>query len=96
MGASPSDSTASLDLDRQFAPYRPGTESGVVAVSWGLGRHSGTLSWIDLLDKPCVVVLGEAGTGKTTELKRQAEHLRASEKPAFFGVLLRSSLQPIR
>ena len=41
-------------------------------------------SWEDLLNHPRVVILAEAGMGKTQELKAQAEKLRSQGKYTFF------------
>jgi hypothetical protein len=43
-----------------------------------------SLDWDALLTNWCVVVLGEAGTGKTTEFQRQVDRLVADERQAFF------------
>jgi hypothetical protein len=42
------------------------------------------LEWDSILAKWCVVVLGEAGTGKTTEFQRQVARLVKDDKYAFF------------
>lgn len=41
-------------------------------------------SWADLLKKPRVVLLSEAGAGKTFEIRAAAKRLVAEGKPAFF------------
>ncbi|WP_019099820.1 NACHT domain-containing protein [Pseudomonas putida] len=48
-----------------------------------LGR-SGTLIWSDLLAHHRVVLLAEAGSGKTEEIRNIAHRLRSEGKPAFF------------
>lgn len=40
--------------------------------------------WSDLLEEPRVVVLSEAGSGKTAELRQVCRELRQRAKPAFF------------
>jgi hypothetical protein len=45
------------------------------------------LSWSDLLKKRIVIILGEAGTGKTFEFERQAARLQQDNKAAFFLAL---------
>jgi len=42
------------------------------------------LTWADVLPSPCVVLLGEAGSGKTSELRAQAERLVGEGRTAFF------------
>lgn len=48
-----------------------------------LGRD-GRLAWSDLLEKSVVVILAEAGAGKTTEVREIALRLRRESKVAFF------------
>ena len=50
-------------------------------------RGTESLSWSDLLKKRVVVILGEAGTGKTFEFERQAARLQQDNKAAFFLAL---------
>jgi hypothetical protein len=47
----------------------------------------GSLSWTELLDEPRVLVLAEAGSGKTKEMQSQAERLVRDGKHAFFVAL---------
>ena len=49
----------------------------------GLGWSTGT-TWEDLLRSKRVLIVGEAGTGKTYECRSQAKRLRESGQPAFF------------
>jgi hypothetical protein len=42
------------------------------------------LTWADVLKNPRTVVLSEAGSGKTQEIRHLAMRLRAAAKPAFF------------
>ncbi|CAJ8169967.1 Uncharacterised protein [Burkholderia pseudomallei] len=44
----------------------------------------GRLTWSDLHEQRVVVVVGEAGIGKTTEFKSETERLRRAGNPAFF------------
>lgn len=44
----------------------------------------GTLSWEDLLELPRVVLLAEAGSGKTWEMEEQSRTLRQAGKAAYF------------
>ena len=46
-----------------------------------------SLSWSELLKKRVVVILGEAGTGKTVEFERQAARLQQDNKAAFLLAL---------
>lgn len=47
-------------------------------------RGDTSLSWSDLLKKRVVVILGEAGIGKTFEFQHQAARLPREDKAAFF------------
>lgn len=49
-------------------------------------RHSraGNLLWLDLLTHHRVILLSEAGSGKTEEIRNVARQLRSEGKPAFF------------
>jgi hypothetical protein len=42
------------------------------------------LRWADILSKRCSVVLGEAGSGKTTEFRQRARRCREEGRNAFF------------
>lgn len=43
-----------------------------------------TTGWADLLSEHRVVILSEAGSGKTEEIRQAAKRLRSEGKPAFF------------
>ena len=79
-------STNSIALDRTFLEV-PDAADGVepeqmLRVARALNRGQ---SWSQLLEHPYVVVLGEAGTGKSTEFERQADELTTSGQWAFFA-----------
>jgi hypothetical protein len=78
-----------IDLDRHFAPLRENAgdedsalESYVAGSRWFRSR---TPDWEELLTHRLVVVLGEAGSGKTFEMRNQA----ASTRRGRFSFLLR-------
>lgn len=52
-------------------------------VSYG-GVYGAALTWDELWRSQAVVILAEAGAGKTTELKAQADKLEQAGRPAFF------------
>ncbi len=60
-----------------------------------LSGQSPTVGWNDLLEHRRVVILGEAGSGKTRELQFKAESLRRSGKSAFFIRLDRLVSEPL-
>ena len=49
-----------------------------------VGADNESWTWDVLLEFPVLIILGEAGIGKTCELKGRADQLRAAGKPAFF------------
>ena len=72
-------------IARTFQDIQEGqlTEADQQAFLVGLGWSTGTL-WENLLRSKRVLIVGEAGTGKTYECRSQAKKLRASGQPAFF------------
>lgn len=71
-----------IDLNRVLLPVASSHEA---SVAMAFGYHSErVLTWHRALAFPCLVVLGEAGSGKTRELRAQAERLRAEGHAAFF------------
>ena len=76
----------SIDLRREFVPITDDSAT-VAAGPWlaAFARHRGDdLGWKQVLQHPYVVVLGEAGTGKSTEFRRQVATLRGHGDHAFF------------
>ena len=53
----------------------------IARLSSSLGKKT---HWQDILENRCVVVLGEAGTGKTAEFQLQVEKLKGQNASAFF------------
>jgi hypothetical protein len=73
-----------IDLNRSFAPMARdrdfSDESFDVHLELGL---PGKVHWKELLEKPRVVILAEAGAGKTREFKEIALRLQREGKFAF-------------
>jgi hypothetical protein len=73
-----------IELDRIFLPYKDEDESAPdmlrAMAEFGLDR----MHWSDLLAMTRVVILAEAGTGKTHEILETARRLRREGKTAFF------------
>lgn len=65
-----------LTREEQIEPSLLGSISG-----W---EHGDGISWNEILESERVVVLAEAGSGKTRELQTQVKVLNDQEKPAFF------------
>ena len=72
-----------IQLDRKFAEFDEHLQAGELDDSF---RYDSPLwkSWSDILKNRCTVILAEAGSGKTTELRAQTERLRSEGQPAFF------------
>jgi hypothetical protein len=74
-----------VDLHRTFSLHKnvPTTDDGDSWIEYfGLGR--GRKTWSDLHENLLVVVLGEAGIGKTVEFQNEASRLVKNGKHAFF------------
>ncbi|PMX03064.1 hypothetical protein C1X59_05370 [Pseudomonas sp. FW215-R2] len=77
-------SDAFIDLDRTFSKIPLDADvSDDVDLS---GRHSrqGELRWPDLITHHRVILLSEAGSGKTAEIRNVAYELRSQGKTSFF------------
>jgi hypothetical protein len=77
-----------IQLNRQFIEWHE-TEVGELSdpeVLIRFGIHRGT-SWDDLLKRRRVVILAEAGSGKTAELKSQAQRLASDGEFAFYATV---------
>ncbi|MBB5441608.1 MULTISPECIES: hypothetical protein [unclassified Paraburkholderia] len=72
-----------VDLLRTFTRPSEQSEEDDDWTTYLDAKH-GKLTWSDLHEKRVVVVVGEAGIGKTTEFKDETERLRTQGKVAFF------------
>lgn len=72
-----------VDLERTFTPIDKKEQ-----LDWGsstLGRkYGGWLNWPDLLEKPYIVILAEAGGVKTEELRFQSRKITEAGAAAFY------------
>jgi hypothetical protein len=73
-----------IDLGREFMPFKDEPD-------WELSYHTflsdsylGATSWPGLLKRRRIVILAEAGSGKTFELREKAGALTAAGTPAFY------------
>jgi hypothetical protein len=74
-----------IDLNRTFSEHRNApTDSDDTDWSLFLGHRHGSKTWTDLHKAPLVVVLGEAGIGKTIEFQSEVARLRLANQAAFF------------
>ena len=74
-----------IPLNRQFLPWTSdtGADPELLTYFWS----SAKLGWPDLLKKHRVVVLAEAGSGKSTELEEQARLKRETAEPVFHATV---------
>ena len=73
-----------IELHRTFHELsKHSSENDDVDISRALGI-GGRLSWPDLIKEYRLIILSEAGSGKTYEIRNVAHTLREQEKPAFF------------
>jgi len=76
-----------INVDRTFSMFHEENEASDQDYGYWFHRHSvdqNSLSWPKFSEKRVVVILGEAGIGKTYEFKAQSERLKHENKPAFF------------
>lgn len=77
-----------IDLQRRFYEQpKAGIEDPDTLAIFGESKFSGALGWPELLKRNRVVILAEAGSGKTFEMREQANRLYADGKNAFFAPL---------
>lgn len=73
-----------IQLDRTFHDLALSEEEGKESELFRLMRRDKPTQWSDLLEEPRVVLLSEAGSGKTQELRHVCRDLRQRAKRAFF------------
>lgn len=76
-----------VELGRLFSPLK--ADEIVTAAhidGWG-ARYSGTMGWDGVLEHRCVVVLAEAGNGKSEEFRAQARKLSTGGKCGFYATI---------
>lgn len=75
-----------IQLNRKFVEFDERLQAGESDdFLFGLNLSSKIgKPWSDILKNRCTVILAEAGSGKTTELRAQTERLRSEDQAAFF------------
>lgn len=77
-----------IPLDRRFFEWRnTDDELSDPDLLGRFGLSEGARTWADLLKRRRVVILAEAGSGKTEELKEQARRLSADGKYVFYATV---------
>lgn len=70
-----------IELERTFHGLAPGDDDSEIVPGRRIGR---SFTWSELLTEHRVVVLSEAGSGKTEEFRNVAKITREEGKAAFF------------
>lgn len=73
-----------VELNRTFLDFDEKNDVEGAALKSYMAGLFGELNWDKLFQSKYVVILGEAGSGKTWELEAQAEKLRAQGRYSFF------------
>jgi hypothetical protein len=73
-----------VQLDRTFHDLALNEDEGKAAEVFSLMRRNKPLRWPELLEEPRVVLLSEAGSGKSEEVRHVCRDLRAGKNHAFF------------
>lgn len=73
-----------IQLNRTFHDLAFSEEEGGESELFRLIRREKPMQWSDLLEEPRVVLLSEAGSGKTEEIRHACRDLRLRKKHAFF------------
>ena len=73
-----------VSLDRTFHDLTISEENGDQSRLRRILSHEPALRWSDLLKEPRVILLSEAGSGKTEEIRHTSRRLRTEGRTAFF------------
>src|SRR5690348_756396 len=73
---------ATIPLNRRFVEWQ-GTDLSDLSFRAYLSLRGGGMPWDELLDKRRIVILAEAGSGKSTELKEAARGMAALGRFSF-------------
>ena len=88
--------TSFIDVQRRFHDLtEEDLEETESLLAWSEYDFGPAVSWSDLLEDDRVVLLAEAGAGKTMEMTEQAKRLAGEGRFAFFVPLESLDLQPI-
>lgn len=73
-----------VPIERTFVELKGSSEHEADSELLYLGARKKPLHWPEVLDEHRVILLSEAGSGKTTEILQKARQMRATGKCAFF------------
>jgi len=77
-----------IELDRQFKKFLSedieNDDNNFDLLGFNVSANGESIGWVDLQKKKRIVILSEAGTGKTEEIKNLTHKLREQDKKAFF------------
>src|SRR6185312_10691148 len=73
-----------IELDRTFRDLAISDDEGDEAKMVRLWGRETPTRWADLLTEPRVIILAEAGSGKTEEIRHVCRRQRRDGTPAFF------------
>jgi len=76
-----------LDVDRCFMPFSNEEETELKYHYFSDGKPLGGFNWAELLEKRRIVILAEAGAGKTAEMLERSAKLRASGQYSFYTTI---------
>ncbi|HNK51148.1 MAG TPA: hypothetical protein PKL59_19250 [Nitrospira sp.] len=76
--------TLPVVVSRTFSPFKEAASDDPDFELWFPHKDGRGISWNDLIGKRLVVVVGEAGIGKTYEFRTQVRRLRSANRAAFF------------
>ena len=77
-----------IELDREFRDLtKEELEDPQLVIAWEISEHSPYIAWAELLLHDRVILLAEAGSGKTAEMRHQVNRLVGEDRFAFFLAL---------
>ncbi len=89
-------SASFVPLNRRFYEIAIPPEKSPEDLDLAAWRIKPSQSWDDVLKNSCSIIIAEAGSGKTTEMRNQARLLRDQGKSAFFGRLELMTTPPLQ
>ena len=85
-----------LDVDRCFMPFSNEEETELKYHYFSDGKPLGGFNWAELLEKRRIVILAEAGAGKTAEMLERSAKLSTSGHYSFYTTINELGRKPLR